>query len=122
MTSQPVEIKNKQNFTLTDEAVEKVAMLLKKEGEGLALRVEVRPGGCSGFRYGMYFEEERDAEDTVTSYTASDGTGFEVLLDAESAGLLGGATLDYEDGLNGAGFKIDNPNAAHTCGCGNSFC
>jgi iron-sulfur cluster assembly protein/iron-sulfur cluster insertion protein len=82
----------------------------------LALRVAVRPGGCSGFSYEMYFDGEVDAEDAST-----ERGGVRVIVDQTSAQLLVGATLDYKDGLQQTGFSIDNPNAQRTCGCGQSF-
>jgi len=104
-------------ITLTDRAVGKVGELIASEGEeGLALRVAVRPGGCSGFSYEMYFDTDRDTEDIVSGFE-----GVEVVVDPSSAMLLEGATLDYKDGLQDAGFSIDNPNAQRTCGCGSSF-
>ena len=77
----------------------------------------MRPGGCSGFSYEMFFDTDV-ADDDVTSEKA----GVRVVVDPSSAQLLTGATLDYKDGLSGAGFSINNPNAERTCGCGNSFC
>ena len=104
-------------ITLTDNAATKVSELIKAEGEdGLALRVAVRPGGCSGFSYEMFFDTDVADDDVRTSY--GDVT---VVVDPSSAQLLTGATLDYKDGLQGAGFSIDNPNAQRTCGCGQSF-
>ncbi|MEY2399152.1 MAG: iron-sulfur cluster insertion protein [Actinomycetota bacterium] len=104
-------------ITLTDAAAAKVAELLKQEGdERLALRVAVRPGGCSGFSYEMFFDTETDDQDM-----RSDFAGVRVVVDTTSAQLLVGATLDYKDGLQGAGFSINNPNATKTCGCGSSF-
>jgi len=103
---------------LTDTAVSKVAELVAGEGDtSLALRVAVRPGGCSGFSYEMFFDSERAADDIVESY----GVDVRVFIDPSSAQLLQGATLDYKDGLQGAGFHINNPNAQRTCGCGSSF-
>ena len=106
-------------LTLTDSATSKVAQLLKEENDdALALRVAVRPGGCSGFSYEMFFDSETDAEvDEVGKY----GDDVRVVIDATSAQLLVGATLDYKDGLQQTGFSIDNPNAQRTCGCGQSF-
>lgn len=106
-------------LTLTDSASAKVAQLLKEENDAaLALRVAVRPGGCSGFSYEMFFDAESDAEvDQVATY----GGAVRVVIDATSAQLLTGATLDYKDGLQQTGFSIDNPNAQRTCGCGQSF-
>ena len=102
---------------LTDDATTKVGELMASEGdENLALRVAVRPGGCSGFSYEMYFDTESTDEDLEVSYGA-----VKVVVDPSSAQLLEGATLDYKDGLNEAGFSIDNPNAQRTCGCGQSF-
>jgi iron-sulfur cluster assembly protein/iron-sulfur cluster insertion protein len=104
-------------ITLTENAAHKVGELIKAEGdEGLALRVAVRPGGCSGFSYEMFFDTDVDAEDVLASYGE-----VKVVVDPSSAQLLSGATLDYKDGLQGAGFAIDNPNAQRTCGCGQSF-
>lgn len=104
-------------IALTDNAATKVQELIAAEGEdNLALRVAVRPGGCSGFSYEMFFDSDV-ANDDVTA----DFQGVKVVVDASSAQMLTGATLDYKDGLNQAGFSIDNPNAQRTCGCGSSF-
>jgi iron-sulfur cluster assembly accessory protein len=104
-------------ISLTDGAASKVAELLEQEGNPeLALRVAVRPGGCSGFSYEMFFDSDL-ADDDITS---AFGT-VRVVVDPASASLLHGATLDFKDGLQGAGFSINNPNASRTCGCGNSF-
>jgi iron-sulfur cluster assembly accessory protein len=104
-------------ITLTDTAASKVAELIEAEGEeGLALRVAVRPGGCSGFSYEMFFDTDVSADDVTASYGP-----VKVVVDPSSAQLLSGATLDYKDGLQQAGFSIDNPNAQRTCGCGQSF-
>ena len=104
-------------ITLTDSAALKVKELLDAEGEPeLALRVAVRPGGCSGFQYEMYFDGDVAADDNLQTF----GT-VKVLVDPASAQLLTGATLDYKNGLQDAGFHITNPNATRSCGCGNSF-
>ena len=104
-------------IALTDNAATKVAELISAEGdESLALRVAVRPGGCSGFSYEMFFDSDV-ADDDVTL----EKDGVKVVVDPSSAQLLTGATLDYKDGLQQAGFSIDNPNAQRTCGCGQSF-
>ena len=104
-------------ITLTDTAASKVKDLIEAEGEpNLALRVAVRPGGCSGFSYEMFFDTDVAADDNL-----SDFEGVRVVVDASSAELLQGATLDYKDGLQGAGFAIENPNATRSCGCGKSF-
>jgi iron-sulfur cluster assembly accessory protein len=104
--------------TLTDNAASKVAQLLAEEegGEELALRVAVKPGGCSGYSYEMFFDSELASDDIVRHFG-----GVRVIVDPASAELLTGATLDFSDGLQGAGFHITNPNATRTCGCGSSF-
>ena len=104
-------------ITLTDTAAVKVKDLIAQEGdEKLMLRVAVRPGGCSGFSYEMFFDSELETDDQVLDYA-----GVKVVVDPSSAQLLEGASLDYKDGLQGAGFAINNPNAQKTCGCGQSF-
>jgi iron-sulfur cluster assembly protein/iron-sulfur cluster insertion protein len=104
-------------ITVTDSAGTKVRELLEAEGDAaMALRVAVRPGGCSGFSYEMFFDSDIAGEDVV-----SDIAGVRVVVDPASAPLLAGAVLDYKDGLQGAGFSITNPNAQRTCGCGQSF-
>jgi iron-sulfur cluster assembly accessory protein len=104
-------------ITLTDAAAAKVKDLIEAEGEPeLALRVAVRPGGCSGFSYEMFFDT-----DVATDDLTLDKDGVRVVVDQSSAQLLTGATLDYKDGLQQAGFSINNPNAQKTCGCGQSF-
>jgi iron-sulfur cluster assembly protein/iron-sulfur cluster insertion protein len=109
--------KNAEPITLTAEAIAKVAELIAAEGEdSLALRVAVKPGGCSGFNYDMFFDSEFASDDIVKEYG-----GVKVVVDPSSAELLIGSTLDFTDGLQGAGFHITNPNATRTCGCGNSF-
>ena len=102
---------------LTTTAAAKVAELIAKEGDDtLALRLGVRPGGCSGFSYEMYFDSQIDDSDVV-----SETNGVRLVVDAKSIELLSGAEVDYRDGLQGAGFQINNPNVSHSCGCGNSF-
>jgi len=104
-------------ITVTESAASKVKELLDQEGDdSLALRVAVRPGGCSGFSYEMFFDSETASDDTETSHGL-----VRVVVDPTSAQLLTGATLDYKDGLQQTGFSIDNPNAQRTCGCGQSF-
>ena len=104
-------------ITLTDTAATKVKDLIEAEGEpNLALRVAVRPGGCSGFSYEMFFDTDVSDDDNLVDYS-----GVRVVVDPSSAQLLSGATLDYKDGLTDAGFAINNPNAQKTCGCGQSF-
>ena len=104
-------------ITLTDNASAKVKELLVAEGnEELALRVAVRPGGCSGYSYEMFFDSDIAADDLTGEFS-----GVKVVVDPSSAQLLNGASLDYKDGLQGAGFAINNPNASRSCGCGQSF-
>jgi len=104
-------------ITLTNAAAQKVSELINAEGDtALALRVAVRPGGCSGFSYEMFFDSDVASDDIQVEQS-----GVKVLVDPSSAQLLSGATLDYKDGLNQAGFSIDNPNATRSCGCGQSF-
>lgn len=91
--------------------------LLEEEGNSeLYLRVAVRPGGCSGYSYEMFFDSELFDDDVhIVS------SGVKIVVDPASASLLQGSTLDYKDGLQAAGFSINNPNATRTCGCGQSF-
>lgn len=107
-------------ITVTDSAARKVKELLEAEGAtDLALRVAVRPGGCSGFSYEMFFDGDF-ADDDETAQFGPDQVS--VVVDPRTpAQLLLGATLDYKDGLNQAGFAITNPNATRSCGCGQSF-
>ena len=104
-------------LTLTGAASLKVKELIQSEGdEELALRVAVRPGGCSGYSYEMYFDKDFTPDDNIV-----EESGVKVVVDSASAPLLKGASLDYKDGLQGAGFAINNPNATRSCGCGQSF-
>jgi len=108
-------------ITLTEQAATKVKELLEAEGAtDLALRVAVRPGGCSGFSYEMFFDGDIAPDDAKATFGPT-GNEVSVVVDPASVQLLEGATLDYKDGLNQAGFSITNPNATRTCGCGSSF-
>ena len=108
---------DEQPIMLTDSAVEAVRKALEEEGEeGDALRVSVTGGGCSGFQYALGFEKEAREDDLVLDFD-----GVKVLLDSISAGYLNGTVVDYVSGLNGTGFKFNNPTAKRTCGCGSSF-
>ncbi len=108
-------------ITLTDTAASKVRQLLTDEGAlDMALRVAVTPGGCSGYSYEMYFDGDIASEDHQATFGEA-GSEVKVVVDPASAELLQGATLDYKDGLNQAGFSINNPTATRTCGCGSSF-
>jgi iron-sulfur cluster assembly protein/iron-sulfur cluster insertion protein len=108
-----------QPATLTTAAAAKVRELIAAEGDpDLALRLAVRPGGCSGFSYEMYFDNTTDDDDVVT-----ETDGVRLLVDPSSAPLVAGATVDFKDGgLQGSGFAINNPTQTRSCGCGQSFC
>jgi len=102
---------------LTDSAAEKVRRLKKDESnENLKLRVYITGGGCSGFQYGFKFDEEVKDDDLVV-----ENADVTMLIDSMSLRYLDGAEVDYEAGLEGERFFINNPNAATTCGCGSSF-
>lgn len=104
-------------LTLSPPAAVKVHELLVRETLAAPrLRVAVRPGGCSGFSYEMFFDDVVGEHDTVY-----ESNGVNLVVDAESASLLTDAVLEYSDGLQGAGFKVTNPSASRTCGCGQSF-
>nr|WP_246362547.1 iron-sulfur cluster insertion protein ErpA [Marinobacter oulmenensis] len=101
----------------SDSAVAKVKELIEEEeNPGLKLRVFVTGGGCSGFQYGFSFDENQDDEDTVI-----ERDGVKLLVDEMSYQYLVGATIDYQEGLQGSQFVVQNPNATSTCGCGSSF-
>jgi iron-sulfur cluster assembly protein len=102
--------------TLTPAAVEKVSSLIQaKDNDQLALRIFIKSGGCSGFSYGMALDEKKDNDQ------AFEIEGVKVLIDEMSGQYLNGAVVDFVDSMMGAGFKIENPNATSTCGCGSSF-
>ncbi len=106
-----------KTVNVTDIAVTKIGELIAAEGDaGLALRMAVRPGGCSGFSYEMFFDSQIEDGDIVEDYG-----DVKVVVDPQSAEMVKGSTLDYKDGLMGAGFHIENPNVTRSCGCGNSF-
>ncbi len=101
---------------MTPTAVDKVHELLAQENDpGLALRVFVAGGGCSGLQYGMTLDEEQEG-DTVIPLS-----GIKILVDEMSMGYIDGSEIDYVDSLMGAGFTVNNPNAVSSCGCGHSF-
>ena len=102
---------------LTEVAAQKVRGLLDQEGrEDLRLRVAVQPGGCSGLRYQLFFDDREIDGDRRTGYD-----GFEVVVDRMSVPYLSGATIDFADRIDAQGFTIDNPNAQGSCACGDSF-
>jgi len=103
-------------LTLTPRAAAEVRdVLTKPENAGKNFRVFVEQGGCSGMQYGMVFDEQRDGD------FSSEQEGVTVLVDAISAQYLRGTVVDFSDALTGGGFKITNPNAKESCGCGKSF-
>ncbi len=106
------------NFiVLTDKAVEMVRDAMQREGlAGYGIRVGVQGGGCSGFQYSMDFEEKAKEGDVTLEQS-----GIKLYVDSMSSMYLQGVTIDYVQGLQGAGFKFNNPNAKTTCGCGSSF-
>ena len=102
---------------LTENAISKVKTLLSSENkDGYGLRVAVKGGCCSGFEYGMTWEQDKGENDQVMEFN-----GLRVFIDAMSVLYLEDVQIDYVDGLQGSGFKIENPNATGTCGCGHSF-
>ena len=104
-------------ITMSDVAVAQLRTLLQQqEDPELGLRVFVYPGGCSGMSYGMAFENEVTGEDSILDYE-----GLKLIVDENSAYYLKGAQIDFEDSLMGGGFRIFNPNAVRSCGCGHSF-
>jgi iron-sulfur cluster assembly accessory protein len=104
-------------IVLTEGAAAKVKALLEQEGrDDLALRVAVQPGGCSGLRYQLFFDERSLDGDVVKEFG-----GVKVVMDRMSAPYLGGATVDFVDTIEKQGFTIDNPNASGSCACGDSF-
>jgi iron-sulfur cluster insertion protein len=107
----------------TEAAAEKVAKLIVEEGNpNLNLRVYVYGGGCSGFQYGFTFDDVINEDDTEIEKKCSVGKGsVKLLVDSLSYPYLINAKIDYEEGIQGAQFKIHNPNAQTTCGCGSSF-
>lgn len=109
------EIENPDIF-LTETAAAKIKELMQKEGDYKALRVSVLPGGCSGMTYGMEFAKANRDDDIVL-----EKHGVTVFVDKTSMKKLAGVQIDYVEGLQGAGFKIENPNATSSCGCGKSF-
>jgi iron-sulfur cluster assembly protein/iron-sulfur cluster insertion protein len=115
-------------ITLTERAIQKIQTLQTEDeleglmqGKGVSLgaplRVAVRPGGCSGFSYDMYFDFKEPQEDDWVGFFGN----LRVVIDPESVVYLKGSILDYKEGLTGAGFSFNNPNVNRSCGCGQSF-
>jgi len=106
-----------REIVLTENAARRIAILRdQEEAENAFLRISVSGGGCSGFQYGFNFDDQRHADDFVF-----ERDGVAVVVDDVSLGLLNGAEIDFVEDLMGASFQIRNPNAASSCGCGNSF-
>jgi len=113
----PAEVGTESIITITDAAAAKITHIMTHEGHGeTALRMRVAGGGCSGFQYQLLLEETPAAQDLVCT-----SNGITMFIDPKSAVYLTGVQLDYVHGLNESGFKITNPNAKSTCGCGQSF-
>ncbi|RYJ01496.1 HesB/IscA family protein [Aeromicrobium sp. Root495] len=119
-TTTPVEIQTEKpadGITLSDGAASKVKSLLEQEGrDDLALRIAVQPGGCSGLRYQLFFDERSLDGDEIREFD-----GVNVVVDRMSLPYLHGATIDFVDTIEKQGFTIDNPMATGSCACGDSF-
>ena len=116
MTENTCEIEER-HIVVTESAARRIAALrTQEEAGGAFLRIAVSGGGCSGFQYGFSFDDQRNADDFVF-----ERDGITVVVDDVSLGLLNGAEVDFVEDLMGASFRITNPNAASSCGCGNSF-
>lgn len=102
--------------TLTDSAIAKLTALLAEDSEPQALRIAVTGGGCSGFQYALGFDTEQHDDDLIFEHGE-----VRVVIDETSAEYLSGAVVDFQDGLQGKGFAIENPNSTGSCGCGQSF-
>jgi iron-sulfur cluster assembly protein len=105
-------------ITISDKGAEKVREFLASQEADVSLaglRVGVRGGGCSGFQYQLAFDEQRENDAVFESH------GLKLLVDSESLPFVRGSTIDYEESLQGAGFKVNNPNVVAACGCGSSF-
>jgi iron-sulfur cluster assembly protein len=103
---------------ITDKGAEKVHEFLSSQQADVSvagLRVGVRGGGCSGFQYQLAFDEQRESDVVFESH------GLKLLVDGDSLQFVRGSTIDYEESLQGAGFKVNNPNVVAACGCGSSF-
>src|SRR5437588_9034102 len=111
------EVGSERAVVITDSAARRIAVLKAQEAaDGAFLRIAVSGGGCSGFQYGLSFDDQKNPDDFLFE---RDGVG--VLVDDVSLDLLNGSEIDFVEDLMGASFQIRNPNAASSCGCGNSF-
>jgi iron-sulfur cluster assembly accessory protein len=107
---------NMENITVTERAAQQIGRILQKEPAGTMLRVSVQGGGCSGFQYRFDIDRTREPDDVVITRE-----GASVLIDPISLGYLAGSEIDFVDDLIGASFRINNPQAKSSCGCGTSF-
>lgn len=103
-------------LTITKKAAERVKAAMEKQGKSdTALRLYIAGGGCSGFQYGLAFDKQNGDDLVIEEY------GVKVLVDNQSAQYVDGSEIDYEESVMGEGFRVNNPNATETCGCGHSF-
>jgi iron-sulfur cluster assembly protein len=119
MSTEPAEAPSDSPVVVTEAAAEQARSLLAGEGmdlEEAGLRLFVQQGGCAGLSYGMRFDNEPEPDDEVV-----EAHGLRVFVDPASRSYVSGATLDYESGLQAAGFHVENPNVVSECGCGESF-
>lgn len=115
--AQAVDEIERSGLVLTENAARRIAVLRQQEAvQDAFLRIAVSGGGCSGFQYGFSFDAQRNDDDVVF-----ERDGVAVVVDEVSLGLLSGAEIDFVEDLMGASFQVKNPNAASSCGCGNSF-
>jgi iron-sulfur cluster assembly protein len=119
MSTESVEGGNGRTVTVTREAASEALSLIESQGldtDKAGLRLFVQQGGCAGLSYGMRFDHEPEPDDAVVEHH-----GLRVFIDPASRNYVGGSTLQYEGGLQGAGFHVENPNIVSECGCGESF-
>jgi iron-sulfur cluster assembly accessory protein len=114
--NEPIQVETKELYVTSAAAQTIETLLEQRQIPGYYLRVFVAGGGCSGLQYGMSFEAQPEANDTVV-----EAEGVQLVVDPTSLGYLYGCTIDFVDSLMGGGFRIDNPNSAGGCGCGKSF-
>lgn len=109
-------------ITLTKNAVTQIQKIYTESAEGdKHLRILVGAGGCSGFEYGMAFDDKKDKDHKIQTIEIDEGRSFECIIDETSLEYMRGSVIDFDGGLSGKGFEIRNPNATSSCGCGRSF-
>tara|TARA_R110002049_G_scaffold272388_1_gene449913 strand:+ start:65 stop:397 length:333 start_codon:yes stop_codon:yes gene_type:complete len=108
-------VNNEKIVTITDKASDQIKKIFQEQGQGRGLRLAVVGGGCSGLSYKIDFDDKKENDNII------DLGEVQVYIDLKSTIYLKGVVLDFKDGLNGKGFVFQNPNAANTCGCGESF-